>query len=115
MPEITVGQTSMVSYSRWIYDRYMKSKMWQSAGFLQEVIMLCKQSLPYVKPVTGDANKRYISNMNVSSEVLGITLWVSTEEQLSLVKSGFFLVSMGRMGVYSTINRINSDVVIGNG
>lgn len=26
-----------------------------------------------------------------------------------------FLVSMGRMGVFSTINRINSDVVIGNG
>lgn len=77
--------------------------------------MLCKQSTPYVQPVTADVNKRYISDMNVLAGVLGITLWVSTKDQISLVKSGFFLVSMGQMSVFSTINRINSDVVIGNG
>ena len=36
--------------------------------------MLCKQSTPYVQPVTADVNKRYISDMNVLAEVLGITL-----------------------------------------
>lgn len=77
--------------------------------------MLCKQSAPYVQPVTADVNKRYISDVNVLAGVLGITLWVSTKDPISLAKSGFILVSMGQAGVFSTINRINSNVPTGKG